>query len=134
MPDPASIKLSREGISVTVTVGDVVPMVNGCDWREVVAIQGGYPLLSNDMIYDLDGACISRMYTGGGRIDIPKFAALATPGAQAVPVERLLGLAKELRERADRPYTTTRGIGFADGLNECAAALEALAKGGDGGK
>lgn len=140
MPDPASITLSRDGISVTVNVGDVVPMTDGTKAKVKTIDSTNVPIeivtSSGPLWYCQDGKCYG-MEAKRPAIDI---AALAAPAraAPAVPVERVLALAKEWRDGAAgmlRSGRSARNKGYALAcethaalLEGCATALEALAK------
>lgn len=97
MPDPASITLSREGVTVTVKVGDVVPMTDGSDGT-VININGDHLRLRlvrsgiTDWWYCANGTFAAG--TRGHRFPAIDLAALAAPAraAPAVPTERVLAL------------------------------------------
>lgn len=151
MTDPASITLSNGAV---VKVGDVVPLTFSPKTMTVVEIWDDRRVLLRDpksgwdFLCDDDGQNVTHP-NGLPAIDL---AALATPGAQAVPMERVLlrelvGLARDVAAYESAPKTHEMDDGEAGiviewepvfqidaWLKRNAAALEALAKGGDGGK
>ena len=116
MSDPASITLSREGL--------VQRLKNRIDTQlnnRLVDMKEGW----DDSISGFNDAWdIVRKV-------LADEAALAAPAraAPAVPTERVLALATRLRKKS--AYFTNRNVVgkmIGEGYNECAAALEALAK------
>jgi hypothetical protein len=136
MPNPASITLSNGAV---VRPGDRVPMTSGSLWYVVKLYEGtivaGPPGNSDVWQFNTDGKFVTTLHNHPWpSIDLDALAAqrvaLATPGAQAVPMTTL---AATWRQNA----VLCRVGGKPDRAriwDECAAALEALAKGGDGGK